>query len=220
MFEMELPEELMFERFVSMENKIQGREVEELYRQNMDVGKEILDYQFARLLICPEPRQTLESIEQIILKSELKMGAKIQLVLIDYVQLLQGYGSSRYERMSNIAEGLKVLAKATKTIIVISSQISRPPKAKEDETGISLHDAKDSGSLEWSSGLVIGAWRDFEDATIMHMKVLKATKGGAGTEVQCNFDGARMIINESGAISDADMPQSNQREFQSQTSDP
>ncbi len=212
MFEAELPEELLFERFVSMKLGMSGREVETLYRENHEIGTEALDVDFPRFLICPESGLTLEKMEQIIVKSELKMGEKIQLVLIDYVQLLVGVGSSRYERMSNIAEGLKVLAKKTRTIIICCSQISRPAKKQakvsddEETPEPSLHDAKDSGALENSCGLAIGAWRDLEDPAIMHMKVLKATKGGGGTRVKCNFRGDIMQITELSRVSDDEIP--------------
>jgi 5S rRNA maturation endonuclease (ribonuclease M5) len=204
-FEMELPEEVMFERFLAMKTNKTASEVEDQYRNNQDTGREILDYEYRRLLICPESKLSLETMEQIINKSELKLGEKVQLVLVDYVQLLQAAGNSRYERSSNIAEGLKVLAKSTRTIIVAFSQIGRPSKqqksqqqAGEDEETPepNLHDAKDSGSLENSAGLVIGAWRDNNNPRLLHMRVLKSTKGGGGTKVLCNFDGAKSLITE------------------------
>lgn len=192
-FEMELPEELLFERFVALKQEMTCRDVEQAYRRGEELGLEILNTSFPNLCICTEPRQTLESMEGIITRAELKMGAKPNLVLIDYVQLMGGRGGSRYERTSELAEGLKSLAKATKTIIVVASQIARPP---EDTNEIGIHNAKDSGSLECSAGLVIGAWRNQTDERALHLKILKATKGGGGIEIVCNFDGAQMLITE------------------------
>lgn len=191
MFEMELPEELLFERFVALKKRITCREVEDSYRVSEE-GADAMNIQFPNLCICTEPKQTLESLEAIINRAELKMGGKPSLVLIDYVQLMQAKGS-RYEKTSDVAEGLKIIAKSTKTIIVVASQVARP---SIDTPKIGLHSGKDSGSLENSAGLVIGAWRDSTDESAMHVKVLKATKGGAGTELVCNFDGARMTITE------------------------
>ena len=113
------------------------------------------------------------------------------LVLIDYVQLIQGAGN-RYEKTSNIAEGLKVVAKTTGVIMVIASQVAR----RDGDEEIGLHSGKDSGALENSAGLVIGAWRDDEDATLMTLKVLKSTKGGSGLIIPCNFNGSKMTITE------------------------
>lgn len=191
LFEMELPMELLFERFFALRAKLSCREIEEEYKINGGFSHAALMEQFPNIFICPESRMTLESLESIILKSELKIGTKPALVLIDYVQLIQGAGS-RYEKTSDIAEGLKVLAKSTQTIIVVTSQVARQ---KEDEE-IGLHSGKDSGSLENSAGLVVGAWRDSEDVRLLNLRVLKCTKGGSGLEIKCNFDGEKMTITE------------------------
>jgi replicative DNA helicase len=103
--------------------------------------------------------------------------------------------------MSDVAEGLKVLAKATRTIIIIASQVARK---EGDEIG--LHDAKDSGSLENSAQLVLGIWRDEQDAQLLNVRVLKSTKGGAGLLVACNYDGAKSLITERSKIAEQDVP--------------
>lgn len=217
MFEMELPEELLFERFIASRNEggADAREIEAEYQNGFELGPIALNRMFPRLLICPESGLTIERMEQLIIKSELKMGAKPQLVLIDYVQLMRGKSTSRYERTSDIAEGLKMLAKSTRTIIVVASQVTRPKNETRTDgkpaERITLHSAKDSGALENSAGVVIGAWRDNEDYTLLHLKVLKATKGGSGTEIQCNFDGARMIITERSPITEEDVPEVTQQ---------
>jgi hypothetical protein len=192
-FQQELPLESMFERFVSNTCGGTGREVEIEYQDGRPVGEKALSKIFANLLICPEPGLTLTRIEQMILKSELKFGAKAQLVFIDYAQLAVGEGKNRTESMANFAEGIKRLAKSTNTIIVLASQVTRP-KEGEKPNQIGLHSAKDSGSLENSCGLALGAWRDAKDVTLLTIKALKATKGGGGSVDLCEFDGARMKI--------------------------
>lgn len=191
MFEMELPVELVYERFFAIRAKMDCVDIESEYRNVGSFGKKSVMEQFPNLFICPESRITLEQFEAIILKSELKIGQKPVLVLVDYVQLIQGAGN-RYEKTSNIAEGLKVIAKATKTIIVIASQVAR--NSADEEIG--LHSGKDSGALENSAGLVLGAWRTEKDPTLLTIKILKSTKGGAGITVPCNFFGSKMTINE------------------------
>ena len=196
-FQMELPEELMYERFLAMRTRLKCTEVEIAYKTTDDEhGVDALNKLFPNFLICPEPRLTPERLESIITSSELKIGEKPKLVLIDYVQLMHGSGGTRYEKASHIGESLKEIAKATKTIIVLCSQVSRPEKNTDKIFEPSLHSAKDSGSFENSSGLVIGVWRDPSDPTAMHMRVLAATKGGAGTKLVCNFDAERMVITE------------------------
>lgn len=192
-FELELSEEELFERFMAIKNKCECAEVEIEYQNNPPIGYEGMMRAFPNLFICPEPRLTIEQMEAIILRAELKMGGKPLLVLIDYVQLVHGEGKSRYEKVSNIAEALKSMAKATKTIVIVASQVDRA-SAKEGEIG--LHSGKDSGSLENSAGLVLCAVRDEKDPTLMRIRILKSTKGHAGYEVMCNMDGAKATITE------------------------
>lgn len=190
LFEMELPMELLFERFFALRAKVSCRDIELEYKSNGAFDSDAIMQQFPKIYICPESKMTLDALESVVMKSELKIGTKPALVLIDYVQLIQGSGS-RYEKTSDVAEGLKILAKTTQTIVVVTSQVSR-----QSDEEIGLHSAKDSGSLENSAGLVIGAWRDQSDAQLLKMKVLKCTKGGAGLTVDCDFDGEKMLICE------------------------
>jgi 5S rRNA maturation endonuclease (ribonuclease M5) len=194
MFEMELPSELLFERYLALRGGFTSQEVETEYKNNDVFGEKAMMLQFPNLFICPQSKITLDQMESMIMRAELKMGERPVLVLVDYVQLISGAGN-RYEKTSNIAEGLKVLAKSTRTIIVATSQVAR-----NEDGEIGLHSAKDSGSLENSAGLVLGAWRDKEDFSLLKMRVLKSTKGGAGLEIDCNFDGARMKITERSKI--------------------
>lgn len=200
-FELELPPELLFERSVSAVMNVSCAEVEQSYRNGESLGA-ALDSKFQNLLVCTEPRIGLEDLENYILRSELKFGQRPKLVLIDYIQLMNCRGTNRRERVSDIAEGLKVIAKSTRTIIICASQVHRPEGGEE----IHLHSAKESGSIENSCGLLLGVWRDSNDPTLFHIKVLKSTKGGGGTEVLCNFDGSRMKITERSQISEADIP--------------
>ena len=141
-FEMELPPELLFERTVSAQTNIPCRDVETAYKSGDSLGA-ALDTKFKNLFICTESKITLADLENYIIKSELKIGTRPKLVLIDYIQLMQAQGVNRREKVSDIAEGLKVLAKTTRTIIVCASQIHRPDGDEE----IHLHSAKESGCL-------------------------------------------------------------------------
>lgn len=192
-FELELPKTDMFERFVAHRHKLTGKQVEEEYEKGQLVGADVLDEEFPNMHICEEGRMTLGMMETIVTKAELKMGVKPVLVAVDYAQLMAGEGKSRYEKASEVAEGLKILAKATKTIVLVSSQVDRE-SGRSNTVGV--HSAKDSGSLENSAGLIIGMKRDEQDASLMTLRILKATKGGAGLEVACNYDGARATITE------------------------
>jgi replicative DNA helicase len=118
------------------------------------------------------------------------------MVIVDYMQLLRGNGKTRYERYSNEAEEAKVAAKETDSIWVVLSQVGRPDGAAETyEPG--LHDAKESGSIENSAGLVLGISRcDDTHGEALKVRVLKSTKGGAGTTVVANWNVQTLKITE------------------------
>ncbi len=203
MFELELPPTDLFERFVANNASMTCRAVESAYRDCNDSMGEKLEIAFKNLFICTESKITLSDLENYIHRSALKIGERPRVVLIDYIQIMSGDGVSKREKISDIAEGLKVLAKQTRTIIICTSQVKRTD-GEDPELG--LHSAKESGSIENSCGYLLGVWRDNEDASLMHVKVLKATKGGSGTHVFCNFDGERSRIKERSKISNDDVP--------------
>lgn len=195
LFEVELPDTLTFERFAGMATKRGGGNVYSTYAHTdgkvpwKETGK--LDH----IHTCGESRISPEDMERIIELAGIKIGTQPALVLVDYIQLIQGKGRSRYERASEVAEEMKIVAKKTGAIIVMASQIARKEKGGPE---ITLHDAKDSGSIENSSGLVLGAWRDPDPELKgkMWIRVLKNTKGFAGKTIPCQIREDTLLIDE------------------------
>jgi replicative DNA helicase len=185
LFEIELPGTLTFERFISLQTRIPSSVIESTYEGGRRV--EWKNSALEHIFTCSRSKLHIEDIERIINGSKEKIGGYPTLVLIDYIGLIGGKGTSRYERMSYVAEEIKKIAKSTKTIIIVASQIHR----KSDEQGgeVYLHDAKDSGSIENSSGVVLGVWREGETGNAMKIKVLKQTKGKSGFIAHCEFNG-------------------------------
>jgi hypothetical protein len=187
LFELELMPEDMCERFMAMDNQLPGTIIDREVRR----GTKFEIAQWSHVYVCPLSKVTIETMEDIINKAELYIGKRPSLVLVDYIGLMSGGTGKRYERMSTIAEGLKTMAKTTNTVIILSSQIHRD---KERGSDINLHDAKDSGSIEASAQLVIGAFRP--DQNTINLKILKCTKSLAGKIIECSFDGDKQTIKE------------------------
>jgi hypothetical protein len=186
-FELELAPEALCERFIARDNDMETLEVEQRTRQGHRFNVDGWNHVY----FCPESKMTLDDMEDIITRAELKMQVRPRLILVDYVGLMSGGGNGkRYERLSTIAEGMKVLARKTETVIIMASQIRRDP----DRTEVDLHDAKDSGSVENSAQLVLGAWRPAPDR--LTIKILKQTKRAGAHVIHCLFDGHRQKIVE------------------------
>ena len=182
-FEIELTAELMAERNMSMVHNVTAGKAEYEARQgntfNLDAMKHVWT--------CVQSKIDCEQIESIAKRAELKIGSKPSVIMIDYIGLMRGGAGKRYERMTTIAEDIKILAKATNTIVFVTSQVKRDIN---DSPG--LHDAKDSGQIEASSALVIGASRPSRHEILL--EILKQTKGQAGAEILCRYDGAQSRI--------------------------
>lgn len=185
-FEIELAAESLTERFIARDL---GMETEEVERETKR-GAVLNVKGWSNIYISSESSPTVEKMEDIIERSELKIGRRPGMVLVDYIGLMGGSGSKRYERISAAAEGLKQLARKTSTVIVVASQVSRD----EDRLEIGLHDSKDSGSIENSGQLVIGAWRPRVDK--ITLRILKQTLRCGTFDIDCNYDGNKQLIME------------------------
>ncbi|MFE5793371.1 replicative DNA helicase [Streptomyces sp. NPDC056503] len=87
----------------------------------------------------------------------LRMRNGVRLVVVDSLQSLD-YGtrrfSSRYEEVSEIARGLKALAKELDITVVAVSDLTRGPEQRTDKKPM-ISDLRDSGTLEETADLVI-----------------------------------------------------------------
>ena len=91
----------------------------------------------------------------------------LDLVVVDYLQLMSGDGDNRNQQIEEISRGLKALAKELNVVVLALSQLSR---AAANKSRPQLSDLRDSGAIEQDADIVIFLHRDEVDNPSTHMR--------------------------------------------------
>lgn len=89
----------------------------------------------------------------------LKLEHGLDMIVIDYLQLMSGKGESRQQEVSEISRSIKILAKELEVPVLTLSQLSRAPEQRQDHRPM-LSDLRESGSIEQDADLVMFLYRD------------------------------------------------------------
>ena len=144
---------------ISSENLRMGRISQQEFRS---LARAAAELQSLPLYIDDTPGLTIAALRT--RARRLKRQKGIGIVIVDYLQLLQGSGKgsagdNRVQEISEISRGLKQLAKELDVPVIALSQLSRAVEQREDKRP-QLADLRESGSIEQDADIVLFIYRE------------------------------------------------------------
>ena len=164
-FSLEMGKEQLVARILS---SVAGVSSEKLRRANMDptdwekVIAAADRMSKSKLFIDDTPGLTVQDMRSKLRRLKVEHG--LDLVIVDYIQLMQGRNSgkgseNRQQEVSEISRNLKLIAREFNVPLIALSQLSRSVESRPDKRPV-LSDLRESGSLEQDADIVIFLYRD------------------------------------------------------------
>ena len=189
-FSLEMSKEQMANRILCSEamvdsNKVRTGKVEDDDWSKLAEASGILSE--AQIFIDDTPGISIMEIRAKCRK--MKLEKNIGLVVIDYLQLVQGSNKragSREQEIAEISRSLKILAKEINVPVIALSQLSRAPEQRPDHRPM-LSDLRESGSIEQDADIVMFLYRDdyynqdSEKKNVAEVILAKHRAGSTGT---------------------------------------
>jgi replicative DNA helicase len=162
LFSLEMAREPLVLRLLASEAEVDSRQVR-LGRHTEDQEQRIMDA-IGRLSEAPiyiDDTPQLRVVEMRSKARRLHFERGINLIIVDYLQLMQGDGrrEGRVEEVSHISRSLKALARELNVPVLAVSQLSRAPEWRASHRPI-LADLRESGSIEQDADIVLFIYRD------------------------------------------------------------
>src|SRR3989441_1983158 len=189
MFSLEMSKEQLLMRMLCSESRVDAHKVRTGYLGKDDFRK-LIDA-LGRTTQAPmyiDDSSTLTVMEMRAKCRRLKAERGLSVVVIDYLQLMSGYGrvENRTQEISGISRRLKALAKELNVPVIALSQLSRAPEQRQGDHKPQLSDLRESGSIEQDADLVMFIYREElykpsdENAGLAELIIAKQRNGPTG----------------------------------------
>lgn len=189
-FSLEMSKKQLVNRMLSCEAGVESEKIRSGKLEDSDWEKlamALAPLSEAPIYIDDTPGITLAEMRSKCRKLKLDKG--LDLIMIDYLQLMSGSGrngDNRQQEISDISRGLKALAREMQAPVVALSQLSRALEARSDHRPM-LSDLRESGAIEQDADVVMFLYRDeyyhpeTEDKNIAEIIIAKQRNGPTGT---------------------------------------
>ena len=162
-FSLEMSSEQLSTRILSEQSRIRSNDIrrgkvsEKEFEQFIETSKNISELP---LYIDETPAITIAAISN--RSRRIKRLFGLELIVVDYIQLMKSSGKKEYNRVQEISEitqGLKALAKELNVPVLALSQLSRAVEHRDDKKP-QLADLRESGSIEQDADIVMFVFRE------------------------------------------------------------
>ncbi|MBQ9027226.1 MAG: replicative DNA helicase [Lachnospiraceae bacterium] len=189
-FSLEMSKEQLTNRLFAMESHVEAQKIrtgdltEQEWGDLIEVAGNIGE---SRLIIDDTPAITVQEMRSKCRKYKMEFG--LEMIIIDYLQLMSGSGrsgDSRQQEISEISRSLKALARELNVPVVSLSQLSRAVESRADHRPM-LSDLRESGAIEQDADVVMFIYRDdyynqdSEKKGIAEIIIAKQRNGPIGT---------------------------------------
>lgn len=196
-FSLETNPEKLFDRFVA---NVVGLSMSDIKRNQLR-DADWQRYARASAMIAELPFEIIPAAGMSVtdVKAYTQMR-RYDIIIVDYLQLLRGNGSSRYEQVTNVSLELHLMAQSMGVSILALSQLSRAGKDSGRPTMASL---RESGQIEQDADLIFLLSLDDEDKP-GGPRVLDIAKNKEGTcpAIKLDFDGQLQRFSKANATSE------------------
>ena len=162
-FSLEMSKEQLVNRLFSLESKVDSQKIRTGSLEDEDWAKLIEGAGVignSRLIIDDTPGISISELRSKCRKFKLEQG--LDIIIIDYLQLMSGSGrggDSRQQEISDISRALKGVARELNVPVVALSQLSRAVEKRDDKRPM-LSDLRESGAIEQDADVVMFIYRD------------------------------------------------------------
>lgn len=161
-FSLEMGSDQLVSRMLAAESRVHGNKIRTGHLSNtewrqLSFAQEIL----SKLNIVFDDSGTVKINDLRQKCRKLKQEKRLDLVIIDYLQLLSGTnpGVNRVQEVSEISRVLKEMAREMKIPVIALSQLSRNVERRDDRKPV-MADLRDSGSIEQDADIILFLYRD------------------------------------------------------------
>lgn len=161
-FSLEMSKEQLFLRMLTSEARVDAHRFRGGFLGEQDYER--LNGAFARLhdaKVFIDDTASAGILEMRAKSRRLKLEHGLDMLVIDYLQLMQGRGrfDNRQQELASISRSLKILAKELEIPILALSQLSRATETRSDHRP-QLSDLRESGALEQDADVVMFIYRE------------------------------------------------------------